>query len=134
MKDKGIDIRRSIGLASKEVGVEEHTIRYWEKEFPQLKVDTGKGGRRYYYNKDIENILKIKYLLQETGFTIKGLKNLLSNNKTLLKKDLAIIKTMDKIVNTTDINKDKVSDNINNLIVLQTKLKDFLDKFNNFSF
>ena len=78
--------------------------------------------------------MKIKYLLQETGFTIKGLKNLLSNNKTLLKKDLATIKTMDKIVNTTDINKDKVSDNINNLIVLQTKLKDFLDKFNNFSF
>ena len=47
---------------------------------------------------------------------------------------MATIKTMDKIVNTTDINKDKVSDNINNLIVLQAKLKDFLDKFNNFSF
>ncbi len=134
MNNKLIDKKRSIGLASKEVGLDDHVLRFWEKEFPQIKPDIGKGARRYYFNKDIENIKKIKYFLYEEGYTIKGLQNLLSNNKNLLKKDLETIKKMSKIVNTPDINKDKVTENINNLIEVQSKLKDFLVKFNNFSF
>ena len=59
--NKKIDKKRSIGLASKELGVDTHTLRFWEKEFPQIKPDIGKGGRRYYFDKDIQNIEKIKY-------------------------------------------------------------------------
>ena len=134
MNNKVIDKRRSIGVASKEVGLESHVLRFWEKEFPQLKPSTGKGSRRYYYNQDIENILKIKYFLYDAGYTIKGLQQLLSTNKTLLKKDLEIIKKMSKIVDNDNINQDKVSDNINELIAIQTKLKDLVVKFNNFTF
>ena len=131
---KPVDKRRSIGAASKEVGLESHILRFWEKEFPQIKPDIGKGARRYYYDKDIENILKIKYFLYEAGFTIKGLQNLLANNKTLLKKSLDDIKKMSKIVDKSDINEDKITENVNNLISVQAKLKDFLDKLNNFNF
>ena len=53
MNNKIIDRKRSIGLASKEVGLDSHVLRFWEKEFPQIKPDIGKGGRRYYFNKDI---------------------------------------------------------------------------------
>ncbi len=134
MNNKVIDKRRSIGVASKEVGLESHVLRFWEKEFPQLKPSTGKGSRRYYYNQDIENILKIKYFLYDAGYTIKGLQQLLSTNKTLLKKDLETIKKMSKIVDNDNINQDKVSDNINELIAIQTKLKDLVVKFNNFTF
>ena len=134
MSNKLIDKRRSIGLASKEVGLEGHVLRFWEKEFPQIKPDIGKGSRRYYYNKDIENIKKIKYFLYDEGYTIKGLQNLLSNNKNLLKKDLETIKKMSKIVDTQDINNGKITENVNNLIEVQAKLKDFIAKFNNFSF
>lgn len=134
MNNKVIDKRRSIGVASKEVGLESHVLRFWEKEFPQLKPSTGKGSRRYYYNQDIENILKIKYFLYDAGYTIKGLQQLLSTNKTLLKKDLETIKKMSKIVDNENINQDKVSDNINELIAIQTKLKDLVVKFNNFTF
>ena len=134
MSNKLIDKRRSIGLASKEVGLEGHVLRFWEKEFPQIKPDIGKGSRRYYYNKDIENIKKIKYFLYDEGYTIKGLQNLLSNNKNLLKKDLETIKKMSKIVDTQDINNEKITENVNNLIEVQAKLKDFIAKFNNFSF
>lgn len=134
MNNKVIDKRRSIGVASKEVGLESHVLRFWEKEFPQLKPSTGKGSRRYYYNQDIENILKIKYFLYDAGYTIKGLQQLLSTNKTLLKKDLETIKKMSKIVDNDNINQDKISDNINELIAIQTKLKDLVIKFNNFTF
>lgn len=134
MNNKVIDKRRSIGVASKEVGLESHVLRFWEKEFPQLKPSTGKGSRRYYYNQDIENILKIKYFLYDAGYTIKGLQQLLSTNKTLLKKDLETIKKMSKIVDNDNINQDKISDNINELIAIQTKLKDLVVKFNNFTF
>lgn len=134
MNNKLIDKKRSIGLASKEVGLDDHVLRFWEKEFPQIKPNIGKGARRYYFNRDIENIKKIKYFLYDEGYTIKGLQNLLLNNKNLLKKDLETIKKMSKIVNTLDINKDKVTENVNNLIEVQSKLKDFLIKFNNFSF
>lgn len=134
MNNKIIDKRRSIGVASKEVGLEGHVLRFWEKEFPQIRPNTGKGARRYYYNKDIENILKIKYFLYEAGYTIKGLQQLLATNKNLLKKDLDTLKKMSKIVDNDSINQDKLSDNINNLIAVQTKLKDLLEKVNNFSF
>lgn len=134
MNNKVIDKRRSIGVASKEVGLESHVLRFWEKEFPQLKPSTGKGSRRYYYNQDIENILKIKYFLYDAGYTIKGLQQLLATNKTLLKKDLETIKKMSKIVDNENINQDKVSDNINELIAIQTKLKELVVKFNNFTF
>lgn len=134
MANKPIDRRRSIGLASKEVGLDDHVLRFWEKEFPQIKPDIGKGARRYYYDKDIENILKIKYFLYEAGYTIKGLQNLLSSNKNLFKKDLETLKQMTKLVDKTDINNDKVADNINNLIEVRLKLKNFMEKFNNFSF
>ena len=130
MNNKVIDKRRSIGVASKEVGLESHVLRFWEKEFPQLKPSTGKGSRRYYYNQDIENILKIKYFLYDAGYTIKGLQQLLSTNKTLLKKDLETIKKMSKIVDNDNINQDKISDNINELIAIQTRLKDLVIKFN----
>lgn len=134
MINKIIDRRRSIGIASKEVGLEGHVLRFWEKEFPQIRPSIGKGSRRYYYNNDIENILKIKYFLYDAGYTIKGLQNLLSSNKNLLKKDLETIKKMSKIVDNTSINKDKIAENINNLIEVQLKLQNLVAKFNDFTF
>lgn len=134
MINKTIDKRRSIGIASKELAIDDHVLRFWEKEFPQIKPNVGKGARRYYYDKDIENIKKIKYFLYEAGYTIKGLKNLLLNNKSILKKDLTTIKKMSKIVDSENIDKDKVIENMNELIEVQAKLKDFLAKFNSFGF
>ncbi len=68
----------SIKEVSQMVGVEEYVLRYWEKEFPQLKVRRYNGRRRY-TKKDIERILLIKRLLYEEGFTIKGAKQKLND-------------------------------------------------------
>ena len=63
-----------------------HTIRFWEKEFKQIKPKIFNGNRRYYDNKNIEILKKVHFLLKEQGMTIKGVKKIL-NNKEPLKLD-----------------------------------------------
>ena len=60
-----------------------HTIRYWEKEFKQIKPKILSGNRRYYDNKTIEILKQIKYLLKDQGMTINGVKKLLNSGKSL---------------------------------------------------
>ena len=76
MSNKVIDRKRSIGLASKEVGLDDHVLRFWEKEFPQIKPDIGKGARRYYFDKDIENIKRyLKIVIRDAEKLGIDLKN-----------------------------------------------------------
>ena len=56
-----------------------HVLRYWEKEFKQIKPILIKN-RRYYSNKQINLIKLIKFLLKEKGLTINGVKNVLKSN------------------------------------------------------
>ena len=60
-----------------------HTIRFWEKEFKQIKPKILNGNRRYYDNKNIELLKKVHFLLKEQGMTIKGVKKILNNKETL---------------------------------------------------
>ena len=53
--------------------ISNHTLRYWEKEFKQLKPKFIKK-RRYYTSKQIEVVKLIKFLLKDKGMTIKGVK------------------------------------------------------------
>ena len=54
-----------------------HTLRYWEKEFIQIKPKL-LNNQRYYNLKQIETIKMIKFLLKEKGMTIKGVKSILN--------------------------------------------------------
>ena len=63
-----------------------HTIRFWEKEFKQIKPKKLTGNRRYYDNKNIELLKKIHFLLKDQGMTINGVRKIL-NNKEPLKLD-----------------------------------------------
>ena len=63
-----------------------HTIRFWEKEFKQIKPKVLNGNRRYYDEKNIVLLKKIKFLLKEQGMTINGVKKIL-NDKEPLKLD-----------------------------------------------
>ena len=49
-----------------------YVLRFWETEFPQLKPVKSSTGQRMYRHKDVENVLRIKKLLYEDGFTIAG--------------------------------------------------------------
>ena len=65
----------SISTASVLVGVETHTIRYWEREFAEfLHPVRTQGGQRRYRLEDIEVLKEIKRLLKEELYTIAGAK------------------------------------------------------------
>jgi len=62
----------TISKASEIVGVDTHVLRFWEKGFSIIMINKTKNGRRYYSSSDIKNLLDIKKLLYEDGFTIRG--------------------------------------------------------------
>lgn len=76
-EELGVDRKRSIGKVAQDLKVKTHVIRFWEDNFPQIKPEIGAGGRRYYYNKQLKILRRIKKFLHEEGYTIAGLKKLL---------------------------------------------------------
>jgi DNA-binding transcriptional MerR regulator len=61
-----------IGEVSRLCRLPSYVLRYWETEFPQLKPSKSSTGQRMYRKPDVENVLRIKQLLYEEGFTIAG--------------------------------------------------------------
>ena len=66
-----------IGEVSNLVGVDPHVLRYWETEFKIIKPRRAKSKQRLYRRKDVENLLRIKTLLHDEGYTIAGARRLL---------------------------------------------------------
>ena len=74
------EITRDLNLINKNTGnLQTHTLRYWEKEFKQLRPRIMAGKRRYYSKKDIQILKLIKFLLKEKGYTVNGVKKILDN-------------------------------------------------------
>lgn len=71
---------RTIGEVSKELGVPQHILRYWETRFPQLRPVTRAGNRRYYRPEDVALVRRIDQALNREGYTIKGVQKLLAGN------------------------------------------------------
>ena len=71
MIKKSPEAYRTIGEASKEVGVPSYVLRFWETKFKQIKLIKRPGGRRFYRPEDIDLLVKIKNFLKKDGLTIK---------------------------------------------------------------
>ena len=74
---------------SKKGTLSTHTIRFWEKEFKQIKPKIFNGNRRYFDNKSIDLLKKIKFLLKDQGMTINGVKKILNSKESLPLDELA---------------------------------------------
>ena len=68
-----------IGEVSDLVGVEPYVLRYWETEFPAVGPKKSDTGHRMYRRKEVELLLKIKYLLYDRKFTIEGARQYLNS-------------------------------------------------------
>ena len=78
------EVAKILDLVNKKKGtLQTHTIRFWEKEFKQIKPKILNGNRRYYNNDTIEVLKKVKFLLKDKGMTIKGVKKVLNTDKSL---------------------------------------------------
>ncbi|MFL6777289.1 MAG: MerR family transcriptional regulator [Sphingomicrobium sp.] len=67
----------TIGELSQELGVPQHILRYWETRFPQLRPMQRAGNRRYYRPGDVELARRIHRLLNQEGYTVRGVQKLL---------------------------------------------------------
>jgi DNA-binding transcriptional MerR regulator len=67
------DASYGIGEVEEILGVKAHVIRYWEKEIPLIQPEKNKyNGRMRYFQKDIQLLLRLKYLLYDKKFTVEG--------------------------------------------------------------
>lgn len=74
-KEKEIEkLYYSIGEVAKMFEVNTSHIRFWSKEFDVIKPATNKKGNRLFTKADVDNLKKIYYLVKEKGFTLKGAK------------------------------------------------------------
>ena len=113
------EVAKILNLINKKNGnLNTHTIRFWEKEFKQIKPKILTGKRRYYDKTTIDILKKIKYLLKDQGMTIIGVKKLLNNKKSL--------KLDEFLNNSITIDNIKIKNklkNISNLVKQIKKLK-----------
>ncbi|MEA3030498.1 MAG: hypothetical protein QOG13_1823 [Sphingomonadales bacterium] len=68
---------RTIGELAADLGLPQHILRYWETRFPQLKPLQRAGNRRYYRPDDVALARRIHRLLNQEGYTIRGVQQLL---------------------------------------------------------
>ena len=78
------EVVKILGLKSRKgQSIPTHTIRYWEKEFKQIRPKIFKGNRRYYDDKNIHLLKKVCFLLKDQGMTINGVKKILNSKKSI---------------------------------------------------
>ena len=112
------EVAKILDLVNEKKGtLNTHTIRFWEKEFKQIKPNILNGNRRYYNNDTIEVLKKVKYLLKDQGLTINGAKKVLNSNKSLKLDEL-----QNNSINVDYSIKNKLK-KISNLIKLIKNLK-----------
>ena len=71
----------TIAEVARELGIAQHNLRYWETRFPQLKPLQRAGNRRYYRPADVQLARRINRLLNEEGYTVRGVQQLLEQGE-----------------------------------------------------
>ena len=103
------EVVKILGLKSKRAkSIPTHTIRYWEKEFKQIKPKIFYGNRRYYDQKNIKIIEKIHFLLKDQGMTINGVKKILNDEKSfkldeITNKSIKAVDFKNKLIKISNI-------------------------------
>ena len=116
------EVTKELGLLNSKTGsLQTHTIRYWEKQFKQIRPLIKAGKRRYYSKKNFELIKIIKFLLKDKGMTVNGVKKIL-NEKNVEKLDE--ISNLG-LYNLNFKNKELIKDKIKNISKIIKDLKKY---------
>jgi DNA-binding transcriptional MerR regulator len=90
-----------------------HTLRFWEKEFKQIRPKIFSGNRRYYDENSIIILKKIKYLLKDKGMTLNGVKKVLNSENS----------DIDELYNTSINQKNIIKSKLKKIKKLITDIK-----------
>ena len=84
------EVAKILKLKSNKKGVlPTHTIRFWETQFKQIKPKILNSNRRYYDERTINLLKKVKFLLKDKGMTINGVKKVLKGEESLELDEMA---------------------------------------------
>ena len=84
------EVAKILQIKSKKKGVlPTHTIRFWETQFKQIKPKILNANRRYYDERTINLLKKVKFLLKDKGMTINGVKKVLKGEESLELDEMA---------------------------------------------
>ena len=108
------EVAKILNLKSNKKGdLPTHIIRFWETQFKQIKPKILNSNRRYYDEKSINLLKKVKFLLKEQGMTINGVKKILNGEDSL---------ELDEMANNS-IKADKLRIKLNNISKIVKDLK-----------
>tara|TARA_X000000368_G_scaffold352592_1_gene293458 strand:+ start:139 stop:507 length:369 start_codon:yes stop_codon:yes gene_type:complete len=108
------EVAELLNLINQKTGsLSTHTLRFWEKEFKQIKPMIFAGKRRYYDENSIKILKKIKFLLKDKGMTINGVKKLLASSDS----------DLDELNNTTINTKNIIKSKLNRISLILKELK-----------
>ena len=109
------EVAKILNLLNKKKGsLSTHTIRFWEKEFKQVKPKVFTGNRRYYDEKCINLLKKIKFLLKDKGMTLNGVKKVLNSENSDIDEIYNTSIKQKNIIKTKLINIKKIIKEIRN--------------------
>jgi len=99
-KNKDLKVFYSIRDVAQMFDLTESLLRYWEKEFPNIKPRKAGRGVRQYTKEDIEQIRIVYHLVKERGMTLDGARKYLSHNKKSdLNKKVEVIDMLTEVRN-----------------------------------
>ena len=108
------EVAEDLNLVNPKTGsLNTYTLRFWEKEFKQIRPKIFSGKRRYYDEESIKVIKKIKFLLKEKGMTINGVKNHLNSSNS----------DLDEISNISINTKNNLKSKLNKISKIIKELK-----------
>ncbi len=97
VKDRSNKLYYPIGEVAEMFNVNTSLIRYWEKEFDILQPRKNKKGDRLFTKRDLDHLQLIYHLVKERGFTLKGARKKLKENKRDTAQEAEVVKTLKKI-------------------------------------
>ncbi len=87
----------SIAEVSKLLNINASNLRFWEKEFKQLKPKRNNKGTRFYSEEDIRLVKQIMFLVNEQNLTLEGARQKLNQKKDQVAKQQELIERLTKI-------------------------------------
>lgn len=87
----------SIGEVAEILQVNASLIRFWEKEFDEIKPQKNTRGNRIFTQKDLDNLKLIHHLVKDRGFTLEGAKKKLKENRDETVKNAEIVQSLKEV-------------------------------------
>ena len=85
----------SIGEVAEMLHVNASLIRYWEKEFKNIKPKKNRKGNRLFTEKDIETLKYVHHLVKEKGLTLEGARNIINEPDSAHLSNFQIIEKLE---------------------------------------